>query len=62
VEKFKDNIRKLTVRSHNLDHDTSRVLNRVILGFAHYFATPFSTVNRQLDRLDRWIRKRLRGM
>ena len=62
VEKFKDKIRKLTVRSHNLDQDTFRALKRVILGFAHYFATPFSTVKRQFDRLDRWIRKRLRCM
>lgn len=60
VEKFKDKIRKLTVRSHNLDQQTIRTLNRVILGFAHYFATPFSTVKRQFDRLDRWLRKRLR--
>ena len=62
ISKFKDKIRKITVRSHNLDHKTVRDLNRVILGFAHYFATPFSTVKRQFDRLDRWIRKRLRCM
>ena len=41
----------------------SRLWERtVILGFAHYFATPFSTVKRQFDRLDRWTRKRLRCM
>jgi len=62
VEKFKDKIRQLTVRSHNLDQQTIRTLKRVILGFAHYFATPFSTVKRQFDRLDRWLRKRLRCM
>ncbi len=62
VEKFKNNVRKLTVRSHNLDQETIQALNWVILGFAHYFATPFSTVKRQFDRLDRWTRKRLRCM
>jgi len=62
VEKLKDKIRKLTVRSHNLGQKAIRALNRVILGYAHYFATPFSTVKRQFHRLDQWIRKRLRCM
>lgn len=62
MERFKDKIRKLTIRSHNLDQNTVRELNWVILGFAHYFATPFSTVKRQFVCLDRWIRKRLRCM
>lgn len=62
VEKLEDKIRKMTVRSHNLGQETIRALNRAILGYAHYFATPFSTVKRQFDRLDRWIRKRLRCM
>jgi group II intron reverse transcriptase/maturase len=62
VEKLKVKIRKLTTRSHNLGQETIRALNRVILGYAHYFATSFSTVTRQFYRLDQWIRKRLRCM
>lgn len=62
VEKLKDKIRKMSIRSHNLGQETIRALNRVILGYAHYFATPFSTVKRQFYRLDQWIRKRLRCM
>jgi RNA-directed DNA polymerase len=62
VEKFKDRIRSLTIRSHNLDQDAIRDLNRVITGFAHYFATPFSSVRSQFRPLDAWIRMRLRCM
>jgi group II intron reverse transcriptase/maturase len=62
VEKFKDRIRSLTIRSHNLDQDVILDLNRVITGFAHYFATPFSTVRSQFWPLDAWIRMRLRCM
>lgn len=62
VEKLKVKIRELTTRSHNLGQETIRALNRVILGYAHYFATSFSTVTRQFYRLDQWIRKRLRCM
>jgi len=62
VEKFKDRVRNLTIRSHNLDQDVIGDLNRVITGFAHYFATPFSTVKDQFYLLDAWIRMRLRCM
>lgn len=62
IDKLKDKVRVITIRSHNLEQETFGKLNRVLRGFAHYFATPFSTVNRQFDRLDRWIRKRLRCM
>lgn len=62
VEKFKDKIRLLTKRSHNLDQMVIGDLNRVITGFAHYFATPFSTVKEQFISLDGWIRMRLRCM
>lgn len=62
VEKLKDKIRKITTRSHNLGQEVIRALNRVILGYAHYFATPFSSVKWQFYRLDQWIRKRLRCM
>lgn len=62
VEKFKDRIRALTIRSHNLDQQAITSLNRVITGFAHYFATAFSTVEEQFFILDTWIRSRLRCM
>jgi RNA-directed DNA polymerase len=62
VEKFKDKIRSLTIRSHNLDQEVIDDLNRVIIGFAQYFATPFSTVRNQFYLLDCWTRMRLRCM
>jgi RNA-directed DNA polymerase len=59
-DKFKDKVRELTVRSHNLDAQLIGELNRVIQGTALYFATRWST-NRWLFRqLDSWIRRRLR--
>ncbi len=62
IDKLKDKIRDITVRSHNLGPHTFLELNRVLRGFAYYFATPFSSVIRQFDRLDMWIRNRLRCM
>jgi RNA-directed DNA polymerase len=62
IEKLKDKVRKLTVRCHNLDQNALRKLNRVLLGFAHYFATPWSTVRDQFALLDHWIRMRVRSM
>lgn len=62
VEKFKDKIRFLTKRSHNLDQEVIGRLNRVITGYANYFATPFSTVKDQFHLLDAWTRLRLRCM
>ena len=62
VEKYKDRIRELTVRSHNLDAQALVRINAVIRGVARYFATPFSTVTAQFKRLDQWTRVRLRSM
>ena len=62
IEKLKDRIRQITARSHNLDQETIRALNRVLIGFAHYFALPFATVKMQFVELDGWIRLRLRAM
>jgi group II intron reverse transcriptase/maturase len=62
VEKFKDRVRAITQRSHNLDQDAITALNRVITGFAHFFAQPFSTVLSLFADLDGWIRMRLRCM
>jgi len=62
IEKLKDKVRLLTVRCHNLDQNAIRKLNRVLLGFAHYFSTPWSTVRDQFALLDHWIRMRIRSM
>lgn len=62
VEKIKDRLRELTIRSHNLDAAKVSQINAVIRGVARYFATPFATVTRQFARLDSWLRTRLRSM
>lgn len=62
VQKFQDKIRELTIRHHNLDHSTIEKLNRVIRGTANYFATIFSTCRWNFQKLDSWIRMRLRCM
>jgi RNA-directed DNA polymerase len=62
VEKFKDKIRELTPRSHNLDADVVKRVNAVVRGTANYFDTPFSSIADQFRTLDRWIRMRLRCM
>ena len=59
-DKFKDKVRELTVRSHNLDAQLIEKLNRVIQGTALYFATRWSTNRRLFQQLDAWIRRRLR--
>jgi len=62
VEKFKDRVRDLTIRSRNLDARVITKLNAVMRGVANYFATDFSTVTRQFRYLDHWLRKRIRMM
>lgn len=62
VQKFKAKIRELTVRCHNLDRKVIEKLNQVIRGSANYFATDFSTCRWIFQKLDSWIRMRLRGM
>jgi hypothetical protein len=62
VQKFKARIRALTVRKHNLDAEVVERLNRVIRGTANYFATEFSTCRWTFQKLDSWIRMRLRCM
>ena len=62
MDKFKDKVRKMSVRSHNLDQKAITRINRSLLGFAQYFATAFSMVKRQFEWLDKWIRKRIRCM
>ena len=62
VQKFKDQIRDLTRRSHNLDAEVVRKVNAVVRGTANYFATSFSSVADEFRTLDRWLRMRLRCM
>lgn len=62
LEKFKNNVRDITTRSHNLDKKVIEKLNRVIRGTVNYFGTKFSTMNKLFFKLDRWIRKRIRCM
>jgi group II intron reverse transcriptase/maturase len=62
VEKFKDKIRELTVRHHNLDREVVVKVNQVVRGTANYFAAPFSTVRSLFRSLDGWMRMRIRCM
>jgi group II intron reverse transcriptase/maturase len=62
VEKFKDSIRTLTIRSHNFSDDLVKRINRVIVGFANYFATDFASVKNLFLYLDKFVRRRLRSM
>ncbi len=62
VQKFKSKIRELTPRHQNLDGKVIEGLNRVIRGTANYFATAFSTCRWAFQKLDSWLRMRLRCM
>jgi len=60
--KFKEKIKEITVRHHNLEARVIEKLNRVIRGTANYFAAPFATNRWLFQKLDSWIRMRLRAM
>jgi RNA-directed DNA polymerase len=62
VQKFKAKIRELTIRKRNLDAEVIQKLNRVIRGTANYFAASFSTCRWTFQKLDSWLRMRLRCM
>lgn len=62
MEKFKDSIREITTRSHNLEKKVIEKLNRVIRGTVNYFGATFSTMKTTFRALDKWIRKRIRCM
>jgi RNA-directed DNA polymerase len=62
LQKFKAKVRELTIRKHNLDRKAIGKLNQVIRGTAQYFATEFSTCRWMFQKLDSWIRMRLRCM
>jgi RNA-directed DNA polymerase len=59
IEKFKDAIRTLTWRRQPITpKDMVRRLNRTIMGWGHYFK--IGNVKRIFERLDGWIRTRVR--
>lgn len=60
--KFKAKVRELTERHRNLDAAVIAKLNQVIRGTANYFATRFSTCRWRFQKLDSWIRMRIRAM
>ena len=62
VERLKDKVRKLTIRSHNFSGNVIENLNRMMRGTANYFVADFSTVNAQFLKIDEMIRRRLRCM
>jgi group II intron reverse transcriptase/maturase len=62
IEKLKQRIRLLLTRSHNFTLEVIGLLNRILIGFARYFAAPFASVMDQFSLLDQWIRARLRFM
>ncbi len=62
LEKFKTKVREITRRCNNLDARVIEKLNQVIRGTANYFATDFSTCVKLYQKLDKWIRMRIRCM
>lgn len=62
VQKLKAKVKELTERHRNLDSRVIGKLNQVIRGTANYFATRFSTCHWMFQKLDSWIRMRLRSM
>lgn len=62
VERFKDNVRMLTVRKHNLDKCAIERLNAVIRGTANYFGHRLAATSTQFRYLDILVRKRVRCM
>jgi hypothetical protein len=62
VERFKEKIKKITFRKHNLEQKVITKLNSVTRGTVNYFYTEFTTNLKQFSTLDKWIRKRIRCM
>lgn len=59
---FKDKIKKNTIRKHNLDRSAIDKLNKIIRGTVNYFFQDFTSNLKQFQRLDAFIRKRIRCM
>ena len=62
VLKFKAKVKMLTERHQNLNLEVVKKLNQVIRGTANYFAKEFSTCRWIFQKLDSWIRMRMRAM
>jgi len=62
VQRFKAKVRELTIRKHNLDQHAIERLNRIVRGTANYYAASFATCRWIFQKLDSWIRMRLRCM
>jgi RNA-directed DNA polymerase len=62
VKKLEDKVRSLTIRHYNLDAEVIEKLNQVIRGTALFFTPWWATTRWQLQRLDSWIRMRVRAM
>ena len=61
-ERFKDKVRKVTVRKQNLDKRVIDSLNSIIRGTVNYFYQSFTSNLTQFRNLDAWVRKRIRCM
>jgi len=61
-ERFKDKVRKITIRCHNLDQQVVIKLNQIIRGTVNYFGASFASSLSQFNVLDKWIRMRFRCM
>jgi RNA-directed DNA polymerase len=62
IGRFKDKVREITTRCHNLDAKVVERLNQVIRGTVYYFSADFSSTRRLYRPLDAWIRRRIRCM
>jgi hypothetical protein len=63
IEKVKEKIRTLTIRSHSFSDDVIQEINSVVRGVANYFyAGGIASVRVQFETLDAMIRRRLRCM
>jgi RNA-directed DNA polymerase len=61
-DRFKNKVRDILRRHHNLDAKVVEKVNRVVRGVINYFYTKFTTDLGQFNVLDKWIRKRIRCM
>ena len=61
-KRFRDKVRAILRRSHNLDAKVIERVNMVIRGTVNYFWAEYTTSLRRFTILDKWIRKRIRCM
>lgn len=62
MQSFKAKVRDLTIRKHNLSQEVIMKLNQLIRGTASFFAASFATNRWLFQKLDSWVRMRLRCM